>query len=76
MERARGERCSLTGTNALCRALKNCVGHLTALASRSMLFATLMKTCTLSIHPMFRASETGRGCVHYLPAWDNQEQVK
>ena len=44
-----------------------------------MLFATLMKTCTLSIQPMFRASEAGRGCVHYLsalPASDNQEQVK
>jgi hypothetical protein len=34
-----------------------------------------MQTWTLSIQPMFRASEAGRGCVHYLPASANQEQV-
>jgi hypothetical protein len=34
-----------------------------------------MSKRTLSIQPMFRASETGRDCVHYLPALGNQEKV-
>ena len=34
-----------------------------------------MQTRTLSIQPMFRASETRQDCVHYLPASGNQEKV-
>jgi len=34
-----------------------------------------MQTRLHSIQPMFRASETGRDCVRYLPALGNQEKV-